>query len=1169
KNYTDNEHANVVVESARQSRQFEEQNIGYEEKNTYLEKIGGLYIELDDYIRKIKAIQADLKNYLGTSGQLRFEGEIYAKDVVLEKEAFFENDFVVETINDKDSIEILDNVIDIKKDYDFQKMPMSFEKVKIVSGIAPIYINDKSSGRLLHRNDSIVFHDVKIVGKIILNSNLNLESLINNVDMNSSILLLRTGDQDIYGNVSAWKNIKICNATSNFLNKFDLKEVVANSADIINNLEILKVKKLTVAGFLNGKDVALLNQYALRTSVSQQVLEECFFENLDLVNLFVNDYLSGMKPEDAFTIHVGEFHLINKDVLFTGDLSAEKIIIKQMLNHLKIDEDGVLPFLLKNTSEEQYVTGSKVFEEVTVVNPLNLQVMINSEKLKGLNPIHIVPDERIVVRGNFNFTKKVVIEGRIAIEDVKASKSNKSIEDILTEGLEISTEELQFHLSLKQPLNIEHINVGTINDINLGDLIVNGNDATQEIYGDKIVRSDLHITGSTAITNVNNVYIRDLESTVLNVDDDQEIWGSHVVKELIARSVDAVNTRLGDHIWQDIVTIENDQMIYGTTVIDQSTMIESINANFTDVEGLVNGYNFAEMLQDTVDVNTTYIQGCKTFEFLRVENLFVESGVDMKSIQEKLKKAQESFQIKVDQIILPDNISIEKLNVEGHLGRMKSEDFAKNWKEEANTQEFFGNHSFNTVTVFEEATILSKKINGFNFQDIVENTLKVNESYYFDDVTFKDAVYSLETVDLRGNIPGLDLDTIITSARDEQTIWDLSFANNVDVVGNLKVNHLINDVNYIHLCNFSHPKTGESNKTLIITGNAYFIKGPSLKQFQNTSIQHFYDDIWIRNRETKVNGHIEFGAIHFQSDLKVEGLIDNTSLEWLANNYFSKTKDQTITAHLDFTDGINFFQGVSASEMLLAGHVSSIDISEFLRTAILDDGEQIFENTIEVESCGIRNLKGDFLVNNLNLPNDIMRYDVVNTVTGIKRIAAASVENLILENNIPVQNIELPSWIHQTVSNAGGAIGGDSIFHGNVTLSKGLGVVEKVNGVIFDDRNILLKNKNQIISGRKVIYADFGVAFDDVSLKGSLNGVNLMELSQNQAYKNGTNLITSGVRLLGTVTANNLNIQGLYNNISMPNVIFNIQASQDLNNQYDNYAQLLNMSNKIKESLKC
>lgn len=53
----------------------------------------------------------------------------------------------------------------------------------------------------------------------------------------------------------------------------------------------------------------------------------------------------------------------------------------------------------------------------------------------------------------------------------------------------------------------------------------------------------------------------------------------------------------------------------------------------------------------------------------------------------------------------------------------------------------------------------------------------------------------------------------------------------------------------------------------------------------------------------------------------------------------------------------------------------------------------------------------------------------------------------------------------------------------------------------------------------------------------------------------------------GPITTNNINIEKLYNNINVTNLISDMWISQDLNNYYENYGQLLNVANKIKESL--
>lgn len=61
-------------------------------------------------------------------------------------------------------------------------------------------------------------------------------------------------------------------------------------------------------------------------------------------------------------------------------------------------------------------------------------------------------------------------------------------------------------------------------------------------------------------------------------------------------------------------------------------------------------------------------------------------------------------------------------------------------------------------------------------------------------------------------------------------------------------------------------------------------------------------------------------------------------------------------------------------------------------------------------------------------------------------------------------------------------------------------VVGKVNEITFDNKNILMKSEEQIISGKKTFTTSFPLAFDELNLKRFLNGVNITLLIENQVY---------------------------------------------------------------------
>lgn len=431
----------------------QDDHIDYDE-DTSNHRIQHLHTKLDKQLVEVQKIISNIGNYLQKSGVVRFEGEIHARNVVFNKEAFFENDVIVETINDRSSNTILDNVININENLDYGDTLMTFNVVKLEHELMPKVLNGEKIENLLHRSDSVDLHDVNISGKAIFDSDFKVGGFVNGMKLNSNRVLLVSSDQIIDGNVTAWNNIKINNATSNFLNNVKLDNISTEATEVISNLDKLKVKNLVVHGFINGKDISTLNKHALKIFIAEQNLEDCYFEELQVEHLLIKDYLSDKEIDDVVMIHQGVYDLSHKDVLFLGNFTAEKIKVKQTLNQLKVDENGELTFLLRNSSREQYVSDSKIFEQVTVINPLNLQVKINSERLKEFNPIRIIPDEEIIVKGDYNFTNNVIIERQLVSQDMRAAGLDRSLLDVIFNGLEINTTHLPNHMLFEQPLKV-------------------------------------------------------------------------------------------------------------------------------------------------------------------------------------------------------------------------------------------------------------------------------------------------------------------------------------------------------------------------------------------------------------------------------------------------------------------------------------------------------------------------------------------------------------------------------------------------------------------------------------------------------------------------------------------------------------------------------------------
>lgn len=82
---------------------------------------------------------------------------------------------------------------------------------------------------------------------------------------------------------------------------------------------------------------------------------------------------------------------------------------------------------------------------------------------------------------------------------------------------------------------------------------------------------------------------------------------------------------------------------------------------------------------------------------------------------------------------------------------------------------------------------------------------------------------------------------------------------------------------------------------------------------------------------------------------------------------------------------------------------------------------------------------GKYLLNNMDLDSDLMRYDKNNVVTGQKTIENVRTDVLQVDKNINVQDVDILGWLENAVLNDGTFdIQGKKRFNGTVTFAKGI-----------------------------------------------------------------------------------------------------------------------------------
>lgn len=186
-------------------------------------------------------------------------------------------------------------------------------------------------------------------------------------------------------------------------------------------------------------------------------------------------------------------------------------------------------------------------------------------------------------------------------------------------------------------------------------------------------------------------------------------------------------------MWSDVLTQQEDQHIAGTTVIPTQTQVTNLSANHLVTHGKVNGYNFNKMLEDTVFIGQTYhIKGFKQFAGMSVENLTAVHGLNLEFMSEKIINDGLVFNQDVE---LPNNISVENILFNGDFNGVTRTNFRSLLIAE-NGSDIVGTQRFGKIVILGNAYIEDGQINNQIVQDMVDNSVKIDEITSFNSFTF-------------------------------------------------------------------------------------------------------------------------------------------------------------------------------------------------------------------------------------------------------------------------------------------------------------------------------------------------------------------------------------------------------------------------------------------------
>lgn len=268
-------------------------------------------------------------------------------------------------------------------------------------------------------------------------------------------VLLKNEDQILKGNftIPAINTVLLEAELINDLTFGKLKDIVAYENKSINSPYVLS-QVATENAFIEGS-VNNMNFNSLVTDILKLTGEQSFsgalkISNLETVDISTSPSIASNILNQLITIDEGSFE-INQDVQF-DNLNLKSIIIGERLNNINVLDDELLVVLL-DSPKMQRVTGDKLFSNVELMGPINLQAKINSASLDRKNPVTMV-EEPLILTGNYIIQGNVSVERFLGCGDLKKKDSNLTVKEMQQKGLKLSERNIPMPIVFSQPLEV-------------------------------------------------------------------------------------------------------------------------------------------------------------------------------------------------------------------------------------------------------------------------------------------------------------------------------------------------------------------------------------------------------------------------------------------------------------------------------------------------------------------------------------------------------------------------------------------------------------------------------------------------------------------------------------------------------------------------------------------
>lgn len=441
----------------------------------------------------------------------------------------------------------------------------------------------------------------------------------------------------------------------------------------------------------------------------------------------------------------------------------------------------------------------------------------------------------------------------------------------------------------------------------------------------------------------------------------QEIFKIYIL--IYFPSIESPVILLNNKNLTEYLTLSGNQSIQGSLIVDE------LKTQFLSVEHLnTDNKIFHQNLQDIYQQKSRNAPQDDIFKPNRkfhgsiyVQNLILNTTINNKSVVdiENLLLQLDGNIKYVGNFKFNYGMNITNLTFQGKLNGISAEEFGKCWlQKKSEKQEFTTAQTFASIEA-EQGIELQGKLNGFTMEDFYSKTYWINKDEYIEMVNFgKYLKINFLFAKLR-KFNYLENPIEITDALTTQTLnnymvpQDVIYKdskdtpiilNNLTVDGNFTVQgNILNltSINHINLCELEEFLEGSHGDTLYVE-QAYFPQTPPIyKTLNGYFIKNTLDTVWLANENVVLPHHVEIADAYFEGLLEFEvsdlqkkiaskaiiwifviiskGPINNMNLDYLRENYFSKSKAQDVSVEMVFSEGAVCEKEINGNEVQVFG----------------------------------------------------------------------------------------------------------------------------------------------------------------------------------------------------------------------------------------------------------